>query len=165
MRNSLIILLCLITSVASAQKIRITSRKSGAEITVFPQKVKAVVNKDGEFFEGRVRPLPEYLMIGDHSVPYSQIGFLEVKKLNGRSFISKPLKWLGGALGIIGVAVTSVAVEGDESIGQVGAGVLMMGVGTLLLTLGEKTKPSKNSKITTLHTKEWEFSYLPNSEL
>lgn len=165
MRTRLIILLCLMTYIASAQKIRITSRESGAEITVFPRKVKAVVNKDGEFFEGRVRPLPEYLIVGDNSIPYSQIGFLEVKKLNGRSFISKPLKWLGGALGIIGVAVTSIAVEDDSSIGQVGAGVVMMGAGGLLLTLGEKTKPSKNSKISTLHTREWAFSYLPNSEL
>lgn len=119
---------------------------------------------DGEFFEGRVKALPDNLLIGNQRVPYKEIGFLEVKKLNGRSFLSQPLKWIGGGLGIIGAGISSIALEDDESPGVVGASLAMMGGGLLLFSLGKKAEPSENSKITLLHTRDWEFSYLPPAE-
>lgn len=165
MRTKLIILFCLFAYAASAQNIWITSRKSGAQIVVYPRKVTSVVNIDGEYFEGKVRPKPNYLIVGDNSVAYEEIGFLEVKKLESRSLLSTPLKWVGGGLFIIGAVASTLAFEGgdDESLGLLGAGVVSAGTGVLLYRLGEKSEPSKNRKVSTLHTREWQFSYGPRS--
>lgn len=113
-RSRLLILFCLFSYAASAQLILITDRNTGNEINVYPHKVKVVVNKDGEFFEGKVRSFPDYLAVGDHRITYDENGFLEVKKLNGRSFISQPLKWIGTAFGVIGATLCAVPEEDDE---------------------------------------------------
>ncbi len=161
MKTKFILFFSVFSMAVSAQDIWITSRETGNQQIVFPRKVKAVVTRDGEYFEGKIRPFPEYLIVGDNSVAYKEIGFLEVKKLEGRSFISTPLKWIGGGLTIIGGVATGFAFQAppEENWGLLGSGVAVAGTGVLLYRLGEKSEPGKNHKITALHTKEWQFSY------
>lgn len=145
----------------SAQTVWATNRESGKQIEFYPKKIKTVVSKDGEFFEGKVRPTEEYLEVAGTRIPYESIGFLEVKRITSRGLVSGPLKFLGGALLIVGGAMVAVPLsqEGDPEFPLLIAGTVVAGTGFALFSVGKKTSPGKSEKITVLHLKDWQFSY------
>jgi len=145
-----------------AQTIWATHRKNGKDIVITPSKIKVVVTKDGEFFSGKIEPRENVVIVDGESIPYASIGFLEVKKLHSKSFVSGPLKFIGGTMMVLGglATVGSLANEDeDPNLALAGAGLAFAGTGFLLHSIGKKASPTNDEKITVLHVKEWEFSF------
>ena len=144
-----------------AQTIWVTHKETGKEVALNPRKIKVVVNKDGEFFRGKVVPQPTVLKVGDDTVPYASIGFLEVKKFHSRALISSPLKFLGNAFLVVGGLILAVesANEFESDLGVGLTGLALVGSGFALSRLGKKAEAPNSSKFTVLHTKDWAYSY------
>lgn len=161
MKISLILLVLLLPVALSAQTIWVANRETGKEVALNPRKIKVVVSKDGEFFRGKVVPKATVLQVDGLDVPYSSIGFLEVKKFHSRALISSPLKFLGTAFLAIGGVILAVEsaneFESDFAVGL--SGFVLVGSGFALTKLGKKAEAPNASKFTVLHTKDWHFFY------
>lgn len=144
----------------SAQTISVVNRQSGKVVELQSRKIKSVVTLDGFFFEGRPQVQDKKLVFGEQTVPFSEIGILEVKKGSFRNVASFPFKLIGITTTISGILLSTSALntdDDDNGATAAVAGLSLVGIGAGTTILGKKMSSPPSDTFRSFHTKDWKF--------